>query len=40
MSSYIPKDGVTQAFRDNKGVLSPNQVIDLDNQINIPSLDR
>ena len=32
MSSYIPKDGVTQAFRDNKGVLSPNQIIDLDNQ--------
>ena len=32
MSSYIPKNAVTQAFRSNKGVLSPNQIIDLDNQ--------
>lgn len=31
MSSYIPKNAVTQAFRSNKGVLSPNQIIDLDN---------
>ena len=30
--SYIPKDAVTQAFKSNKGVLTPNQIIDLDNQ--------
>ena len=24
--SYIPKDAVTQAFRSNKGVLTPNQI--------------
>ena len=32
MSSYIPKNAVTQSFRSNKGVLTPNQIIDLDNQ--------
>jgi hypothetical protein len=30
--SYIPKDAVTQAFRSNKGVLTPNQIIELDNE--------
>ena len=30
--SYIPKDAVTQAFQSNKGVLTPNQIIELDNQ--------
>ena len=30
--SYIPKDAVTQAFRSNKGVLTPNQIIKLDNE--------
>ena len=30
--SYIPKDAVTQSFRSNKGVLSPNQIIELDNE--------
>ena len=28
--SYIPKDAVTQSFRSNKGVLTPNQIIELD----------
>ena len=32
MSSYIPKNAVTQSFKSNKGVLTPNQIIDLDNQ--------
>ena len=31
--SYIPKDAVTQSFRSNKGVLTPNQIIELDNEI-------
>jgi len=30
--SYIPKDAVTQSFRSNKGVLTPNQIIELDNE--------
>ena len=30
--SYIPKDAVTQSFQSNKGVLTPNQIIELDNQ--------
>ena len=30
--SYIPKDAVTQSFKSNKGVLTPNQIIELDNQ--------
>ena len=30
--SYIPKDAVTQAFKSNKGVLTPNQIIELDNE--------
>ena len=30
--SYIPKDAVTQSFRNNKGVLTPNQIIELDNE--------
>ena len=30
--SYIPKDAVTQAFRSNKGVLTPNQIIELDGE--------
>ena len=30
--TYIPKDAVTQAFRSNKGVLTPNQIIELDNE--------
>jgi len=30
--SYIPKDAVTQSFRSNKGVLTPNQIIQLDNE--------
>ena len=30
--SYIPKDAVTQSFRSNKGVLTPNQIIKLDNE--------
>ncbi len=29
--SYIPKDAVTQSFKSNKGVLTPNQLIELDN---------
>lgn len=29
--SYIPKDAVTQSFKSNKGVLTPNQIIQLDN---------
>ena len=32
MSSYIPKNAITQSFKSNKGVLTPNQIIDLDNQ--------
>ena len=32
MSCYIPKNAVTQSFRSNKRVLTPNQIIDLDNQ--------
>ena len=30
--SYIPKNAVTQSFRSNKGVLTPNQIIELDNE--------
>ena len=30
--SYIPTDAVTQSFKSNKGVLTPNQVIELDNE--------
>tara|TARA_Y100000114_G_scaffold5606_1_gene4575 strand:+ start:503 stop:1135 length:633 start_codon:yes stop_codon:yes gene_type:complete len=30
--SYIPKDAVTQSFKSNKGVLTPNQIIELDNE--------
>ena len=30
--SYIPKDAVTLSFKCNKGVLTPNQIIELDNQ--------
>ena len=30
--SYIPKDAVTQSFRSNKGVLTTNQIIELDNE--------
>ena len=30
--SYIPKDAVTQAFKSNTGVLTPNQIIELDNE--------
>jgi hypothetical protein len=30
--SYIPKDAVTQSFKSNKGVLTPNQLIELDNE--------
>ena len=26
--SYIPKDAVTQSFQSNKGVLTPNQIIE------------
>ena len=29
---YIPKDAVTQAFKSNQGVLTPNQIIELDNE--------
>ena len=30
--SYIPKDAVTQSFKSNKGVLTTNQIIELDNE--------
>lgn len=30
--SYIPKDAVTQSFQSNKGVLTPNQIIELVNE--------
>ena len=29
---YIPKENVTQSFKSNKGIFSPNEVIKLDNE--------